>query len=149
MHSLPGLHVTQTELPSLSLPSQAVMLVVDLAGDAYPSIGHAAWDGLHLADFVMPYFLLISGISAALSPAAGLKCQLQLSKSASLPAKLLNSLAIRSQHSTWKSAQVHPMQRAEHSEFLTDSECRSGHCGAESRLQCLAGCSCGRCGSFL
>jgi len=46
----------------------AVMLVVDLAGDAYPSIGHAAWDGLHLADFVMPYFLLISGISAALSP---------------------------------------------------------------------------------
>ncbi|CAE7196395.1 HGSNAT [Symbiodinium sp. CCMP2456] len=48
--------------------TMAVMLVVDIAGDAYPSIGHAAWDGLHLADFVMPYFLLISGISAALSP---------------------------------------------------------------------------------
>lgn len=48
--------------------TMAVMLVVDVAGDAYPSIGHAAWDGLHLADFVMPYFLLISGISAALSP---------------------------------------------------------------------------------
>ena len=45
------------------------MLVVDVAGDAYPSIGHAPWDGLHLADFVMPYFLLICGISAALSPA--------------------------------------------------------------------------------
>ena len=45
------------------------MLVVDVAGDAYPSIGHASWDGLHLADFVMPYFLLICGISAALSPA--------------------------------------------------------------------------------
>ena len=50
---------------------QAVMLVVDATGDAYPSIGHAPWDGLHLADFVMPYFLLISGISASISLKAG------------------------------------------------------------------------------
>ena len=72
------------------------MLVVDVAGDAYPSIGHAAWDGLHLADFVMPYFLLISGISAALSPAAGLQCQLDLSdRPLSLPSSsVVHSLAV-------------------------------------------------------
>ena len=47
--------------------TMAVMLVVDELGDAYPSIGHAPWNGLHLADLVMPYFLLISGISASIS----------------------------------------------------------------------------------
>ena len=46
--------------------TMAVMLIVDALGDAFPSIGHAPWDGLHLADFVMPYFLLISGISFSL-----------------------------------------------------------------------------------
>ena len=30
-------------------------------------IGHAAWNGLHLADFVMPWFLVIVGFSLALS----------------------------------------------------------------------------------
>ena len=29
--------------------------------ERYPSIGHAAWDGLHLADLVMPAFLFIVG----------------------------------------------------------------------------------------
>ena len=52
------------------------MLVVDVAGDAYPRIGHASWDGLHLADFVMPYFLFICGVSAALSPAPQLQLNL-------------------------------------------------------------------------
>lgn len=47
--------------------TMAVMLVVDELGDAYPQIGHAPWNGLHLADLVMPYFLLISGISASIS----------------------------------------------------------------------------------
>lgn len=47
--------------------AMAVMLVVDATGEAYPTIGHAPWNGLHLADFVMPYFLLICGISASVS----------------------------------------------------------------------------------
>ncbi|CAK9013194.1 Heparan-alpha-glucosaminide N-acetyltransferase (Transmembrane protein 76) [Durusdinium trenchii] len=47
--------------------TMAVMLIVDTLGDLYPSIGHAPWDGLHLADLVMPYFLLISGISFHIS----------------------------------------------------------------------------------
>lgn len=47
--------------------TMAVMLIVDSTGDAYPTIGHAPWNGLHLADFVMPYFLFISGISASIS----------------------------------------------------------------------------------
>ena len=44
-----------------SVTELEVMLIVDTLGDLYPSIGHAPWDGLHLADLVMPYFLLISG----------------------------------------------------------------------------------------
>jgi predicted acyltransferase len=47
--------------------TMAVMLIVDATGEAYPTIGHAPWNGLHLADFVMPYFLFISGISASIS----------------------------------------------------------------------------------
>lgn len=41
--------------------TMAVMLLVDEVGAAYPSIGHSPWDAVHLADFVMPFFLFISG----------------------------------------------------------------------------------------
>jgi len=47
--------------------TMAVMLIVDQVGDAYPAIGHATWDGIHLADFVMPFFLVISGVSMSIS----------------------------------------------------------------------------------
>lgn len=47
--------------------TMAVMLFVDEVGGAYPSIGHAPWTGIHLADFVMPYFLFISGASMSIS----------------------------------------------------------------------------------
>jgi len=47
------------------------MIFVNHAGKEPQWIAHAAWDGIHLADLVMPCFLLIVGISTALSLTAG------------------------------------------------------------------------------
>ncbi|XP_010931719.1 uncharacterized protein [Elaeis guineensis] len=44
----------------------ALMILVDDAGGAFPSINHAPWFGVTLADFVMPFFLFIVGVSVAL-----------------------------------------------------------------------------------
>ncbi|XP_038717000.1 heparan-alpha-glucosaminide N-acetyltransferase [Tripterygium wilfordii] len=45
----------------------ALMILVDDAGGEWPSIGHAPWNGCHLADFVMPFFLFIVGMAIALA----------------------------------------------------------------------------------
>lgn len=42
------------------------MMLVDYAGSIFPIISHSPWDGIHLADFVMPFFLFVAGISPAL-----------------------------------------------------------------------------------
>ena len=42
------------------------MMVVDYAGSVFPIISHSPWNGIHLADFVMPFFLFIAGLSLAL-----------------------------------------------------------------------------------
>ncbi|GJN35994.1 hypothetical protein PR202_gb24816 [Eleusine coracana subsp. coracana] len=44
----------------------AMMILVDDAGGAWPGINHAPWFGVTVADFVMPAFLFIIGVSAAL-----------------------------------------------------------------------------------
>lgn len=44
-----------------------LMIFVDDAGGILPAINHSPWDGLTLADFVMPFFLFIVGISLALT----------------------------------------------------------------------------------
>ncbi|KAL2925520.1 Heparan-alpha-glucosaminide N-acetyltransferase [Bienertia sinuspersici] len=44
-----------------------LMMVVDYGGSIFPAIAHAPWNGLHLADFVMPYFLFIAGLSLAIA----------------------------------------------------------------------------------
>ncbi|XP_010266022.1 PREDICTED: heparan-alpha-glucosaminide N-acetyltransferase-like isoform X5 [Nelumbo nucifera] len=44
-----------------------LMMLVDYAGPVLPSIGHSPWNGLHLADFVMPFFLFIAGFALALA----------------------------------------------------------------------------------
>ncbi|XP_074591348.1 uncharacterized protein LOC141847255 isoform X2 [Curcuma longa] len=44
----------------------ALMILVDDAGGAFPSINHAPWFGVTLADFVMPFFLFGVGVSVAL-----------------------------------------------------------------------------------
>lgn len=43
-----------------------LMMLVDYAGAIFPVIAHSPWNGIHLADFVMPFFLFIAGISPAL-----------------------------------------------------------------------------------
>ncbi|KAI4297774.1 hypothetical protein L6164_037642 [Bauhinia variegata] len=43
-----------------------LMILVDYGGSVFPIIAHAPWNGIHLADFVMPFFLFIAGISLAL-----------------------------------------------------------------------------------
>jgi len=43
-----------------------LMILVDYGGSIFPIISHAPWNGLHLADFVMPFFLFLVGISLAL-----------------------------------------------------------------------------------
>lgn len=42
------------------------MMLVDYGGSIFPKIAHAPWNGLHLADFVMPFFLFIAGVSLAI-----------------------------------------------------------------------------------
>ncbi|KAK4258481.1 hypothetical protein QN277_004924 [Acacia crassicarpa] len=43
-----------------------LMILVDYGGSVFPVIAHCPWNGLHLADFVMPFFLFIAGVSLAL-----------------------------------------------------------------------------------
>ncbi|XP_021281050.1 heparan-alpha-glucosaminide N-acetyltransferase-like isoform X2 [Herrania umbratica] len=44
----------------------ALMILVDDAGGAFPSINHAPWFGVTIADFVMPFFLFGVGVSISL-----------------------------------------------------------------------------------
>ncbi|XP_075074314.1 uncharacterized protein LOC107789973 isoform X3 [Nicotiana tabacum] len=44
-----------------------LMMLVDYGGSIFPSIAHSPWNGVHLADFVMPFFLFISGVSLAIA----------------------------------------------------------------------------------
>ncbi|PQQ15096.1 heparan-alpha-glucosaminide N-acetyltransferase isoform X2 [Prunus yedoensis var. nudiflora] len=66
--------------PDASTPSQrlasldvfrgltvALMILVDDAGGAFPSINHSPWFGITLADFVMPFFLFLVGVSISLA----------------------------------------------------------------------------------
>jgi hypothetical protein len=43
------------------------MILVDYGGSIFPIISHSPWNGVHLADFVMPFFLFLVGISLALA----------------------------------------------------------------------------------
>ncbi|KAF5182148.1 Heparan-alpha-glucosaminide n-acetyltransferase [Thalictrum thalictroides] len=45
----------------------ALMVLVDDVGGIVPTINHSPWDGVTLADFVMPMFLFIVGLSLALA----------------------------------------------------------------------------------
>ncbi|KAE9586603.1 hypothetical protein Lal_00004500 [Lupinus albus] len=61
---------TPTRLASLDVfrgLSVFMMILVDYGGSIFPFISHSPWNGLHLADFVMPFFLFIVGISLSLS----------------------------------------------------------------------------------
>ena len=43
------------------------MILVDDAGGILPAINHSPWNGATLADFVMPFFLFIVGVSLGLT----------------------------------------------------------------------------------
>ncbi|XP_057436679.1 uncharacterized protein LOC130729070 [Lotus japonicus] len=43
-----------------------LMILVDYGASIFPIISHAPWNGIHLADLVMPFFLFIAGISLSL-----------------------------------------------------------------------------------
>ena len=43
------------------------MILVDDAGGVLPAINHSPWNGLTLADVVMPFFLFIVGVSLGLT----------------------------------------------------------------------------------
>ncbi|XP_044462374.1 heparan-alpha-glucosaminide N-acetyltransferase-like [Mangifera indica] len=45
----------------------ALMILVDDAGGVLPAINHSPWNGVTLADFVMPFFLFIVGVSLGLT----------------------------------------------------------------------------------
>ncbi|KAK7277795.1 hypothetical protein RJT34_22812 [Clitoria ternatea] len=77
---LPSNHVhTDISLPSHSVPNQrlasldvfrgltvALMILVDNVGRDFPSLNHSPWFGVTLADFVMPFFLFVVGVSIGL-----------------------------------------------------------------------------------
>lgn len=45
----------------------AIMILVDDVGDKYNDINHSPWDNVTLADFVMPWFLFMVGMSIGIS----------------------------------------------------------------------------------
>uniref|UniRef100_A0A3Q7H2D1 DUF5009 domain-containing protein n=1 Tax=Solanum lycopersicum TaxID=4081 RepID=A0A3Q7H2D1_SOLLC len=61
-----GLTIAFNLLPSHLSFLYVLMILVDDAGKAFPSINHSPWFGVTLADFVMPFFLFIVGVSASL-----------------------------------------------------------------------------------
>jgi len=56
-----------------------VMILVNNSGNSYSVLMHSYWNGLTLADFVMPFFLFIVGISVILSTRSMLKKQVKKS----------------------------------------------------------------------
>ncbi|KAH8077307.1 heparan-alpha-glucosaminide N-acetyltransferase [Aureococcus anophagefferens] len=48
-----------------------LMIFVDDAGSAYAVLDHSPWDGLTIADVVMPFFIFMVGVSAALALGGG------------------------------------------------------------------------------
>ncbi|GMH23653.1 hypothetical protein Nepgr_025496 [Nepenthes gracilis] len=43
-----------------------LMMLVDYGGSVFPIIAHSPWNGVHLADFVMPFFLFVAGVALAI-----------------------------------------------------------------------------------
>ncbi|TKY64765.1 Heparan-alpha-glucosaminide N-acetyltransferase [Spatholobus suberectus] len=91
--------LTQTKSPRLvSLDvfrglTVALMILVDDAGGLIPALNHSPWNGLTLADYVMPFFLFIVGVSLALTYKK-LSCRVVASRKASLRALKLLALGL-------------------------------------------------------
>lgn len=58
----------QTEVKQkFFFPLLQLMIIVDDAGAFIPAMNHSPWDGVTVADFVMPFFLFIVGVALALA----------------------------------------------------------------------------------
>lgn len=69
-HQLQQHHHPKQRLVSLDVfrgITVALMILVDDAGGLLPALNHSPWNGLTVADLVMPFFLFIVGISLALT----------------------------------------------------------------------------------
>lgn len=71
----------------------ALMILVDDAGGLIPALNHSPWNGLTIADFVMPFFLFIVGVSLGLAYKK-LSCKVVASRKASLRALKLLALGL-------------------------------------------------------
>ncbi|KAK7295816.1 hypothetical protein RJT34_18728 [Clitoria ternatea] len=71
----------------------ALMILVDDAGGLIPALNHSPWNGLTLADYVMPFFLFIVGVSLALTYKK-LSCREVASRKAVLRALKLLALGL-------------------------------------------------------
>ncbi|KAF4390564.1 hypothetical protein F8388_006061 [Cannabis sativa] len=71
----------------------ALMILVDDAGGILPAINHSPWNGLSLADYVMPFFLFIAGVSLSLTY-KNLSCKSVATKSTLLRALKLFVLGL-------------------------------------------------------
>ncbi|ONI29719.1 hypothetical protein PRUPE_1G210600 [Prunus persica] len=68
--SLPSKLRQQQRLVSLDVfrgSTVAIMILVDDVGGILPAINHSPWNGLTLADLVMPFFLFMVGVSLSLT----------------------------------------------------------------------------------
>ncbi|RZC75548.1 hypothetical protein C5167_051040 [Papaver somniferum] len=65
--------------------SVALMVFVDHVGGIQPAINHSPWNGVTLADFVMPFFLFIVGVALSFAYKR-LKCRVDATKKAVLQA---------------------------------------------------------------
>ncbi|CAI9768792.1 unnamed protein product [Fraxinus pennsylvanica] len=70
-----------------------LMILVDNAGGIFPAINHSPWNGLTLADFVMPFFLFMVGVSLGLAY-KNLTCRGAASKKAMFRALKLLTLGV-------------------------------------------------------
>ncbi|RZC81123.1 hypothetical protein C5167_043700 [Papaver somniferum] len=61
----------------------ALMVLVDHVGGILPGINHSPWNGISLADFVMPFFLFIVGVALSFAYKR-FKCRVDLTKKATL-----------------------------------------------------------------
>ncbi|KAH0869963.1 hypothetical protein HID58_076985, partial [Brassica napus] len=71
----------------------ALMILVDDVGGIFPAINHSTWDGVTLADFVMPFFLFIVGVSLAFAY-KNLSCKYAATRKALLRSFKLLSLGL-------------------------------------------------------
>ncbi|KAH0923691.1 hypothetical protein HID58_023709 [Brassica napus] len=82
------------QFQSLTYVHKQLMILVDDVGGIFPAINHSPWDGVTLADFVMPFFLFIVGVSLAFAYKVNLSCKYAATRKALLRSFKLLSLGL-------------------------------------------------------